>query len=1064
MSGARAVRISSLWDWAGCVADLAREGPLPVSTVIVQQQAVAQALRRELCSTGRGDALLGAAFIRPLSAALAVLEADGVVATAAEGSRRALRIRSLLTSDIGLRYFRGEGFRTGLGWDEAMSRTISRLEAGGLAPKDLLSHNDSSGRLSDLAVIWERLEATAGTSWTPARVLAEAAERLQANPGLWPYDGPTLAAVNGDIDMVTAQFLRAIPGVCLGVLVSRPAREHYLARLDALFGADVAAAAALGPTARPGTRELDVLSEMLFEAPEKLGAADRPRSSGPDGTVVLEEHAGVEEEIEAAVDWVGRLVLEDGVPLEQIALLLPRMDPLAAMVVDRLGRLPTAVPSFVSGGLPLAREAAGTRVLGVLRALRGYLDIESMASILGYLRPAGTAERRLSCAEAVMVAGMLGTVGGSVERREGALEWAACIERRRAELALRCAAAPGHPSSDRQAREDADLLDCLARVGPAVEALTAVASAVVGRQPLPVLWPLLGSFLENWVLLPGDGAPLPRLLEGALASFCDDHCATTLTGTEAIAAVEDVLLGLRTATGRFGDPAVFVGTVRAAAGLSFKAVRFLGLAEGAFPGVGREDPVLPLAIATGFGSALLSPDDRMLADLHRVARLVRDTTGTVVLSAPRRTLEGTEREPSFILLEVAAALGRPDVRTGGQKQSSIPDAVALARTAFLPARAAARGWRLANPLTATAFLDRAAVAGEIPPSWTARPMFDLQRIRKLMQPGAFGAMDGLLGDTARLLKTPGFSAERPISASGLRELLECPHRFLLARLLGWREPGDVPGAASIVDPAPYGTLFHALVEEFFREYGTPFGRRERTLVHWQGIGAALADAAFRQLLGSYPLSGEGATDQQRKRLLEDMASYLKREWEGERRRYVGVEKPFGWADDPVALTVGKRQLFVHGSIDRLDVEGDTVLVRDVKTGKAHPRTGDEQGPVPVLDVQVGLYGLVLSKMAGTWKLPARVAVAYEYVGRGEGRREFVADYEVLARATMNWLKTATALLAEGRFPRTPNADPDCRYCSFLPVCGDEGAARAPQVLANSTGALALFQTLKDAEE
>ena len=58
---------------------------------------------------------------------------------------------------------------------------------------------------------------------------------------------------------------------------------------------------------------------------------------------------------------------------------------------------------------------------------------------------------------------------------------------------------------------------------------------------------------------------------------------------------------------------------------------------------------------------------------------------------------------------------------------------------------------------------------------------------------------------------PGLSPERPISASRLRTLLECPHRFLFESIIGWWEPSSPPSLREI-DALAYGSLFHRVAE------------------------------------------------------------------------------------------------------------------------------------------------------------------------------------------------------------------------------------------------------------
>jgi len=83
---------------------------------------------------------------------------------------------------------------------------------------------------------------------------------------------------------------------------------------------------------------------------------------------------------------------------------------------------------------------------------------------------------------------------------------------------------------------------------------------------------------------------------------------------------------------------------------------------------------------------------------------------------------------------------------------------------------------------------------------------------------------------------------------------------------------------------------------------------------------------------------------------------------------------------------------VHGFIDRLDRQGSRTLLRDLKTGSSHPRSGEEKDPTVARDIQLGLYGLVTKKLARQWKVPDKAGVAYVYVsGRGEPERSFATD-------------------------------------------------------------------------
>jgi RecB family exonuclease len=820
---------------------------------------------------------------------------------------------------------------------------------------------------------------------------------------------------------------------------------------------------------QPHPSERDLLAAYLFESPAVLADPSRPRSAGPDGTVDLEEHAGVEEEIEAAADWVARQVLA-GTPLENIAVLVPALDPLAGLLAQRLQRLPWrdgAMPVHVGGGLPLAGTAAGARALAVVRALLAHLAGDALAAVLPALRTEGDGERRLSSGRAMDLVWSLGTAGGSAARPQGALAWAERAASREASLAAQLERArasaedPENAALLRSARELERLLTDLRAARPALEALVAVARLSVGQAPLATLWPALREFLAAWLLQPGAGARVHALLDERLVTLTGDAACGSLPGDEALRVVEDTLLAMRLPTGRFGEPAVYVGTVHGAVGLPFDAVRVVGLAEGHLPPATREDPVIPDALRAQLGPAVPTAADRVLESLHALDAVVRDTRRRVALSAPRLDVERSEREPAAVILEAAAALGRPHAVTGAPGPV-IPDLRAVRRDAFAPARRAAAASRRQAPLGNAAWQEAVALrAVGVPRRWCEDGPRTLARIQALLARGAAGVMDGLLGGLGDRVPVPGLTRDWPTSASGLEQLLRCPHHFFLERVLGLREPAAAPTLRKIAQPT-YGSLFHRVAEEFFRLHGERFLGRADTLEAWCARVDPIVERAFAELLEAYPLVGEVVQAVERERLRHDVHQLLDREWERPGGRFVGAELWFG-QPEPVELAAGARSLFLRGRIDRLEEAGGLAVVRDLKTGRAHPRLGKERAPDHVLDVQIAVYGLVARQLARQWGIPAHVAAAYVYVNRGVDERawdrDFQATLEPEARA---WLELAGALLQARAFPRTSRSD-DCAFCAFAPVCGSEVYARAATILATGDGPLVRLAALKGAE-
>ncbi|MGH7393737.1 MAG: RecB family exonuclease, partial [Candidatus Rokuibacteriota bacterium] len=333
---------------------------------------------------------------------------------------------------------------------------------------------------------------------------------------------------------------------------------------------------------------------------------------------------------------------------------------------------------------------------------------------------------------------------------------------------------------------------------------------------------------------------------------------------------------------------------------------------------------------------------------------------------------------------------------------------------------------------------------------------DLGRVAALADPARRGALDGLLGAAAADIVVPGLTAERPISASALQVLLQCPHLFLLGHLLRFEEPAAPPALREIEQPS-YGSLVHAVAERFFRAHGDRLCAGDGRLADWQAAAEAVADRCFDEFVEQYPLPGEAVRNRERQRLRDDVRELLEYEWRLGRRRFVAAERGFG-EPVPVELALGGRSLFVRGTIDRIDADDRRTFVRDFKTGRVLPRIGDAAGPDAVMDVQIAVYGLVAQRLASRWGVPPRVGVAY--VGRHGDERTFEDDFErTLAPAAQQWLALAADLLAARAFPRTPDPS-DCSYCRFRPVCGERVYERAAEVLAGGDDALRRLLALK----
>ena len=1084
----RAIAVDDLEGLARAVRELPAAGPLPARTVLVRSERMAHALRRILVRErwpgAAPGALAGTRLATPLHAAGEVLRSAGVAFTLGESALRPARIDRRLRGGIALSRLDPARLASTPGWGEAFARAIHLVESAGLRPGDLPAEVPE---LLDLSTLWAAVDGEAGASFTAARLFAEAAARLEANPRLWPWPGPVLAAADGHEPATLARFLRAVPDAVVAIRRALPARSPWVEGVRRKLGEE--AASRLEATARPGAPggELARLKARLFH----LGGAGAAGAGGPDGTVDLEEHAGVASELEDTVAWVGRRILA-GTPLHEIAVLVPALDPHASLVASRLERL--GVHVHVAGGLPALATAAGARVLAVVEAIRARLPVDRMASVLAVLalEPDGGAGEpgrvHLPVGDALGLAYGLGTAGGTPARPEGALSWSERARQREAAMRTRLEQIRVESPGSRDVEEAERRLSDLVAVRPALDALVDVARSVLEGAPLPLLWGRLRQLLEKRVRLPplrvpgdrssaagrhdaGDPPVLVPLLHARVAAACESAPGAELRGDDALDAIAGALAGLRLRRGRFGDPAVHVGTLAALSGLPFASVRITGLAEGSVPPAPREDPLLPGPIRARLPVPVPDPADRASRALHAFHGAIHEAGEVLSLSSPRVDLAGSEREPAAVLVEVAAALARPDAHTGAPAEA-VPDGRALRRDAFEPARRSATTFRRDHPFAQALWLDR--IAGgtcEVPPTWLSDPLLDLGRLsarRTAEPPIRLGRGDGLLDPGPGLPDLPGLAPARPISATALGDLLACPLRFLMHRVLGWDEAASEPSLHEI-EPMPFGTLLHRTLERLYAEHGERIVGGEGDLERWWPVAREIADAELELLLEETPLVGEQVRAQERRRLHLAARAFLRHDLETRAgRRFVAVERSFGSREEPLEIPAGDRPLHLAGRMDRIDVDGDRTLVRDLKSGKPYPREGRDRDPSPERDLQIGLYQRVARALAARWGTPPSVIAAYTYAsGRGEARqRAFTgeADARALAAATDGWLGLAGDLLASRSFVASPRVE-DCRYCLFAPLCGPVEPRRAAAGLAGlEDGPLARFRRLKLGED
>lgn len=1040
--------------------DALHGGPLPGGAVIIPHSGLRHALRR---AAGKDVAkrLAGWRLMTPLHAALMVLKESGVHIE--PGLERILpfSLQSLFASgelSQGLEYFQADQLRTGPGFAAAFADTIKSLAKAGFGPADLRDvkiDGTARSRARDIATIWGKLPRPADR-WDTPTILFRAAEILTKQPDLWTVTGPTCVLFTRPSPS-EVRFLSALPRLEPLVLSLRPLRAEYTDSIRELGRAlgDPGLEDRIGENATPITsdREIDRLRALVFESPD-VQSKTPPAAKKNDGSVQFELYSGVEEELDAALNWVAREVFEFKTPLEEIAILVPDPDPFLGMLLERLSGLPwkSAEPLvYVPEGVPSTVKASACRLKSFLEALLNSLSGKSLLKLLPALVLARRSDTdqtaRLSRARAGQILFSCGAIGGTPGDPTRGLEWSARLKKSHetctAEIAARSKEIDDDPDSRRYVRGLLDLTrlkDGIEQILPAVISLTnEVYAQVLKKASLKDIWTCVKKFAEDHLRVSQDESAILEQMDEFLAPLLSLAGSKHITGTDAVRALQDVLLQTRIPIGRFGEPRIFLGTLASAEGLRFKAVRIVGLCEGSIPRNPREDAVLPdvdrRTLRKATGAMVDRAADLVLESIHSFVLAVRSAQDRLALSVPRESIDGTAREPAGAILEAATALSRNGLVT------SID---ALHRDYFEPGVSHLSSFRdriMLTPRGVAARVARSKPASTriVPANWFAPPSLDVRKFRDLHQDHARGLVVRL---DPSFNGIPGLTNKRPISASRLQRLLTCPQRFVFQDILHWDEPFEPPSIDEI-DSLPYGTLLHSAMQAFYERHGKEFSLRKQA--DWLGIASEIATESFERFLDQYPLSGQAVISHEKARLVRDVRTLVSFAMTRPPEDFVAAEWPFGETTG-IALKIAETVLHVRGYVDRLDRSSKGILIWDYKSGKL-----DHQNKKKFdvgNDIQLGVYLHVLDHASKEQGWPQVGMVTYlSPQDRGLRQRGAMEDdIEEFRTLSGEWLVMAADLLQSRAFPHAVDKDA-CEFCPFAnTVCDEDAPARARRVL------------------
>lgn len=518
---------------------------------------------------------------------------------------------------------------------------------------------------------------------------------------------------------------------------------------------------------------------------------------------------------------------------------------------------------------------------------------------------------------------------------------------------------------------------------------------------------------------------------------------------------EALMVTLAASTETDTDCSVFVGDLRAARGLSFRAVIIPGMIEGEFPQAVRQDPIL-------LDSERQYLSEVLLCDVRQRNRIVEEERNEFTLAvqsaseyllltyARQEQASGRTQLPSSYLLRVAEALsGRitslselrdwcvslPLVPLGNGSPSTALDAIEFHCAKVEQAQ------ETHNP----------AVLGYLP---ATMPFFaaTLTAVHRRWDVPHLTPFDGMLeAETVKQrARVHLFPTTLRLSPSALETYARCPFRYFLSAVLGLRPQEDLEVLATI-GARDRGILLHDILYEFFtrlrREQRLPPQTHDHeSLVR---ILNEVTEKHFAVFTATKMIGLPLMWELEQERLRAQLALFL--QWEEERDdTFVPAtfEAAFGQEDTlqkhrffsshsvPFPLDQG-GELLLHGRIDRIDVaaDGQQARILDYKSGKKAP---GQFARGTALQLPLYFFAARVLRPDLDW-------ISAEYVAlNASTRRETkpVFSAETWPEVSTS-LQTLVSLLVEGIETGCFAASPEtCRPCPFPLICGAQAEVLA----------------------
>jgi len=280
------------------------------------------------------------------------------------------------------------------------------------------------------------------------------------------------------------------------------------------------------------------------------------------------------------------------------------------------------------------------------------------------------------------------------------------------------------------------------------------------------------------------------------------------------------------------------------------------------------------------------------------------------------------------------------------------------------------------------------------------------------------------------------------SATQLEGFMSCPYRWFIERRLGVRALEE-PETLEKPDAKTIGSILHNVLETYMSETKDPKHDHERL------------DRILTQVIETEVAATGDIAPIYLEKLKKDLGaltdSFLEHTDECLRdgRKPMFFEFAFGTVykenvqDDPVPLKVGKQKILLSGSVDRIDIKGDSAFILDYKSSapKNYKTVEFMQGQ----RLQPALYAEAFMALKG--KDLGIKEVNAGYLPLKGNAKEFVSPHDKDRKEKLGKIMDfILGAMKAGYFFPTGN----CDWCDYGNICGKGIALALSQKMKNAT--------------